>query len=169
MAWKRGSWGWHIPRLPSNVSAPSPQARIKICKSVLNDMFQWRADLVVCTLKSCVIAQGDNICGQGCTLPNTQQILATLAPDWQLPVVAILAIVHCFCTPKRCTRVQYLVLKNNPNYDEFLDEPDTPLTFEWPTRACYLEPSWFPFFLLFYFFLSQLGETNHFWNKNGFF
>ena len=27
-------------------------------------------------------------------LSYTQQILATLAPDWQLPVVAILAIVH---------------------------------------------------------------------------
>ena len=25
---------------------------------------------------------------------STQQILATLAPDWQLPVVAILAIAH---------------------------------------------------------------------------
>ena len=34
-----------------------------------------------------------------------------------------------FCTPERCTRVHCLVLKNNP---EFLDEPDTPLTFECP-------------------------------------
>ena len=25
----------------------------------------------------------------------------------------------CFCTPKRCTHVQYLVLKNNPNYVNF--------------------------------------------------
>ena len=32
-----------------------------------------------------------------------------------------------FCTPKRCTRVQCLVLRNNPNYVNFLDEPDTPL------------------------------------------
>ena len=32
-----------------------------------------------------------------------------------------------FCTPKRCMRVQCLVLKNNPNLREFLDEPDTPL------------------------------------------
>ena len=39
------------------------------------------------------------------------------------------------CTPKRCTRVQCLVLKNNHILREFLDEPDTPLTFEWPPGA----------------------------------
>ena len=32
-----------------------------------------------------------------------------------------------FWTPKRYTRVQCLVLKNNLNYVNFLDEPDTPL------------------------------------------
>ena len=37
-----------------------------------------------------------------------------------------------FCTPKRCTRVQYLVLKNNPNYVNFWTSLIPPLTFEWP-------------------------------------
>ena len=37
-----------------------------------------------------------------------------------------------FCTPKRCTRVQCLVLKNNPNYVNFWTSLIPPLTFEWP-------------------------------------
>ena len=39
-----------------------------------------------------------------------------------------------FCTPKRCTRVQCLVLKNNPNYVNFWMSLIPPLTFEWPPR-----------------------------------
>ena len=41
-----------------------------------------------------------------------------------------------FCTPKRCTRVQCLVLKNNPNYVKFLDEPDTLLDIRVAPREC---------------------------------
>ena len=37
-----------------------------------------------------------------------------------------------FCTPKQCTRVQCLVLKNNPNYVNFWTSMIPPLTFEWP-------------------------------------
>ena len=37
-----------------------------------------------------------------------------------------------FCTPKRCTRVQCLVLKNNPNYVNFWTSLIPPLTFECP-------------------------------------
>ena len=37
-----------------------------------------------------------------------------------------------FCTPKRCTRVHCLVLKNNPNYVNFWMSLIPPLTFEWP-------------------------------------
>ena len=37
-----------------------------------------------------------------------------------------------FCTPKRCTCVQCLVLKNNPNYVNFWTSLIPPLTFEWP-------------------------------------
>ena len=37
-----------------------------------------------------------------------------------------------FCTPKRCTRVQCLVLKNNPNYVNFWTNLIPPLTFECP-------------------------------------
>ena len=37
-----------------------------------------------------------------------------------------------FFTPKRCTRVQCLVLKNNPNYVNFWTSLIPPLTFEWP-------------------------------------
>ena len=37
-----------------------------------------------------------------------------------------------FCTPKRCTCVQCLVLKNNPNYVNFRTSLIPPLTFEWP-------------------------------------
>ena len=40
-----------------------------------------------------------------------------------------------FCTPKRCTRVQCLVLKNNPNYVNFWTSLIPPLTFEWPPRV----------------------------------
>ena len=38
----------------------------------------------------------------------------------------------CFCTPKRCTHVQCLVLKNNPNYVNFWTSLIFPLTFECP-------------------------------------
>ena len=41
-------------------------------------------------------------------------------------------IMHVFCTPKRCTRVQCLVLKNNPNYVNFWTSLIPPLTFECP-------------------------------------
>ena len=37
-----------------------------------------------------------------------------------------------FCTPKRCTRIQCLVLKNNPNYVNFWMSLIPPLTFECP-------------------------------------
>ena len=37
-----------------------------------------------------------------------------------------------FFTPKRCMRVQCLVLKNNPNYVNFWTSLITPLTFRWP-------------------------------------
>ena len=37
-----------------------------------------------------------------------------------------------FYTPKRYTRVQCLVLKNNPNYVKFWTSLIPPLTFEWP-------------------------------------
>ena len=37
-----------------------------------------------------------------------------------------------FCTPKRCTHVQCLDLKNNPNYVNFWTSLIPPLTFEWP-------------------------------------
>ena len=37
-----------------------------------------------------------------------------------------------FCTPKQCTRVQCLLLKNNPNYVNFWTSMIPPLTFEWP-------------------------------------
>ena len=37
-----------------------------------------------------------------------------------------------FCTPKRCTRVHCLGLKNNPNYVNFWTSLIPPLTFEWP-------------------------------------
>ena len=37
-----------------------------------------------------------------------------------------------FCTPKRCTQVQCLVRKNNPNYVNFWTSLIPPLTFEWP-------------------------------------
>ena len=37
-----------------------------------------------------------------------------------------------FCTPKRCTHVHYLALKNNPNYVNFWTSLIPPLTFEWP-------------------------------------
>ena len=37
-----------------------------------------------------------------------------------------------FCTPKRCTCVQCLVLKNNPNCVNFWTSLIPPLTFEWP-------------------------------------
>ena len=40
-----------------------------------------------------------------------------------------------FCTPKRCTRVQCLVLKNNPNYVNFWTSLILPLIFEWHSRA----------------------------------
>ena len=36
-------------------------------------------------------------------------------------------ILPHFCTPKRCTCVHCLVLKNNPNYVNFWDEPWYPL------------------------------------------
>ena len=39
-----------------------------------------------------------------------------------------------FCTPKRCTRGQCLVLKNNPNYVNFWTSLILPLTFECPPR-----------------------------------
>ena len=42
-----------------------------------------------------------------------------------------------FCTPKQCTRVQCLVLKNNPNYVNFWTSMIPPLTFEWPPRGWY--------------------------------
>ena len=41
----------------------------------------------------------------------------------------------CFCTPKRCTRVQCLVLKNNPNYMNFWTSLIPPLTFECPPQS----------------------------------
>ena len=37
-----------------------------------------------------------------------------------------------FCTPKRCTRIQCLVLKNNPNYVNFGRAWYPPSHFEWP-------------------------------------
>ena len=37
-----------------------------------------------------------------------------------------------FCTPKRCTHVKCLVLKNNPNYVIFWTSLIPPLIFEWP-------------------------------------
>ena len=37
-----------------------------------------------------------------------------------------------FLHPKRCTRVQCLILKNNPNYVNFWTSLIPPLTFEWP-------------------------------------
>ena len=37
-----------------------------------------------------------------------------------------------FYTPKRCTRIQCLVLKNNPNYVNFWTSMIPPLTFKWP-------------------------------------
>ena len=37
-----------------------------------------------------------------------------------------------FCTPKQCTRVQCVVLKNNPNYVNFWMSLIPPLTFECP-------------------------------------
>ena len=37
-----------------------------------------------------------------------------------------------FCTPKRCTRVQCLVLKNNPNYVNFWTSLIPPLTIQVP-------------------------------------
>ena len=42
-----------------------------------------------------------------------------------------------FCIPKRCTRVQCLVLKNNPNYVNFWTSLIPPLTFEWPPGCIY--------------------------------
>ena len=41
-----------------------------------------------------------------------------------------------FCTPKRCTRVQCLVLKNNPNYVNFWTSLIPSLTFEWAPGPC---------------------------------
>ena len=40
-----------------------------------------------------------------------------------------------FCTPKRCTHVQCLVLKNNPNYVNFWTSLIPPLTFKWPPQV----------------------------------
>ena len=40
-----------------------------------------------------------------------------------------------FCSPKRCTRVHCLVLKNNPNYVNLWTSLIPPLTFEWPPRV----------------------------------
>ena len=40
-----------------------------------------------------------------------------------------------FCTPKRCTHVHCLVLKNNPNYVNFWMSLIPPLTFECPPPA----------------------------------
>ena len=56
-----------------------------------------------------------------------------------------------FCTPKRCTRVQCLVLKNNPNYVNFRMSLIPPLTFEWPPRV-----------------LARLYFFEHWKNKNKF-
>ena len=41
----------------------------------------------------------------------------------------------CFRTPKRCTRVHCLVLKNNPNYVNFWMSLIPPLTFECPPQV----------------------------------
>ena len=41
-----------------------------------------------------------------------------------------------FCTPKWCTCVHCLVLKNNPNYVKFWMSLIPPLTFEWPPGSC---------------------------------
>ena len=37
-----------------------------------------------------------------------------------------------FCTPKRCTRVHCLVLKNNPNYVNFFTRMISNLKYKWP-------------------------------------
>ena len=39
-----------------------------------------------------------------------------------------------FCTPKRCTRVQCLVLKNNPNYVNFFTRLISNFKYKWPPR-----------------------------------
>ena len=44
-------------------------------------------------------------------------------------------ILHIFAPLKQCTRVQCLVLKNNPNYVNFWTSLIPHLTFEWPPRA----------------------------------
>ena len=53
-------------------------------------------------------------------------------------------ILHVFFTPKRCTLVHCLVLKNNPNYVNFWTSLIPPLTFECPPGAgmwlCNLAP-----------------------------
>ena len=38
----------------------------------------------------------------------------------------------CFCTPKWCTRVQCLVLKNNPNYVNFFTRMISTFEYKWP-------------------------------------
>ena len=40
-----------------------------------------------------------------------------------------------FCTPKRCTRVHCLVLKNNPNYVNFFTLMISNLEYKWPPRV----------------------------------
>ena len=42
---------------------------------------------------------------------------------------------HTFCTPKRCTRVHCLVLKNNPNYVTFFYKDDIQLQIQVPPRS----------------------------------
>ena len=46
-----------------------------------------------------------------------------------------------FCTPKQCTRVQCLVLKNNPNYVNFWTSLIPPLIFECPPIHAFQTPS----------------------------
>ena len=55
-----------------------------------------------------------------------------------------------FCTPKGCTHIQCLVLKNNPNYVNFWKSLIPPLTFKWP-------PWEFIFFILGSIALKWIG------------
>ena len=45
-----------------------------------------------------------------------------------------------FCTPKRCTRVHCLVLKNNPNYVNFFTRMISNFKYKWPPRDIKLIP-----------------------------
>ena len=49
-----------------------------------------------------------------------------------------------FCTSKRCTRVECLVLKNNPNYVNFWTSLIPLLTFEWPPGILLGYRDWHP-------------------------